>query len=1226
MRHSLSLLALLLVVPVAEAQRSGSHSGDDRTIPRLGAGAIDAGLFEENKGQIRTAIGQPAPHIRYRLSDGGTNVFLLDDGIAYQFDKPIWPDGSAELRDNGQRTPEEEERYEALRDRVRYETYRMDMVLVGADPDAVVTADGPSAWHRNYYVYKGSGPQAPVLGVRDFRTVVYHDIYPGIDWSISTKDKGIEYDFIVHPGADPALIRMRFSHHEELHIDANGDLVHGNRLGRFTERAPVSRQDDHVIGTRFRLEKDLLAFDVGAYDKNKELRIDPPRIWGTYFGGSSPDDFAFAMTTLGNDVFVAGQLRSSGLATTGPDSVSGDVDGMIAKFDRYGGLVWATYYGGDGLEDFASCAAYDDVLYASGNTSSQGIEMSFTAEQHNYGGGVRDAILVKFNAATGDVVWDTYYGGTQNDRGRACAVGDDGSVYLAGVTYSTAAIPGADPGFQVHQSTYAGTDNPALGGDGYLVRFNPNTGSRLWGTYFGGEKADQVFGCDVAPDGNVYIAGGTSSTSGIAANGYDGTVDGYDAYMAKFGADGALLWGTYYGGSGGDQANACGVAPDGSPHMVGQTFSLDAITSSGVESSTGGAADVFIVKFDPAGGAGSRSWGRRFGGPFDDDAKGCSFDAEGHLLVTGTTTSGSGIAMVGASQSVMDGSSDAYLVEFDPDATQLEGTYYGGNATDEGRGCGTNVMGDVFLVGYTYSPDSISFGNAHQDELSGSPDWFIAMFSDTVDCAGVPGGNGLPGTSCDDASACTIEDAYTANCTCVGTELVAGSIAGSQQVCVEGTATLTISGNNAPGTWSSTDPGVASVNSSGVVTGVALGTVFIRFTVCPGIFVLHMVSVFAPPDAGTNGALTLCATGGQQSLLAQLGGTPDPGGTWSGPSPVTDNSYDPLTMEPGTYTYTVAATSPCTGDATAQVVVAEDVITTWYSDSDGDNFGDPSDSLMTCTPPQNYVLNNTDCDDDDNTVWQNEVLFVDADGDGYDAGSDTICHGASIPPGFSVASNGTDCSDSDNLITGVGTTCDDDDPGTCNDVINVACVCAGTEVVQFGTISGDNTINEGQSASYTYGPLLANAVFLWTSDPLVTVIAGQGSPHVVINVPLGVWGNVAELCCSVSVPDCGQDTTLCMDVYVSDVVGLQEAFDAGGTWFSVRPNPGEGQFELIPHRAFSGPVRYELRDVAGRSMGPERLITGPGPVMFDLRPSPPGVYFLRMRSEGEVQVLRLVVR
>ncbi|MEO7080135.1 MAG: hypothetical protein ABIY71_01365, partial [Flavobacteriales bacterium] len=91
---------------------------------------------------------------------------------------------------------------------------------------------------------------------------------------------------------------------------------------------------------------------------------------------------------------------------------------------------------------------------------------------------------------------------------------------------------------------------------------------------------------------------------------------------------------------------------------------------------------------------------------------------------------------------------------------------------------------------------------------------------------------------------------------------------------------------------------------------------------CTGDQSQVVVTVTPAPNAGMDADLTVCDQGAATSLLAALDGNPDTGGTWSGPSTVVNNQYDPATMTAGPYVYTVTGVSPC-GSVSATVTVAE---------------------------------------------------------------------------------------------------------------------------------------------------------------------------------------------------------------------------------------------------------------------------------------------------------------
>jgi hypothetical protein len=91
---------------------------------------------------------------------------------------------------------------------------------------------------------------------------------------------------------------------------------------------------DEKVDARFVLEGEQLAFQVGDYDKSRDLVIDPALMWATYYGGSGYD-YAYSTTTdfFGN-VYMAGYTQSSSNMAT-----SGTHDQTLGIHGRFPGQV-----------------------------------------------------------------------------------------------------------------------------------------------------------------------------------------------------------------------------------------------------------------------------------------------------------------------------------------------------------------------------------------------------------------------------------------------------------------------------------------------------------------------------------------------------------------------------------------------------------------------------------------------------------------------------------------------------------------------------------------------------------------------------------------------------------------------------------------------------------------------------------------------------------------------
>jgi hypothetical protein len=320
---------------------------------------------------------------------------------------------------------------------------------------------------------------------------------------------------------------------------------------------------------------------------------DGNRIWGTFYGGTGDEYNGLCAADNYGHVYLTGTTTStSGIAYNGhSNTYNGGQDGYLAQFDTAGVRQWATYYGGTAEDagDGVVCDLSGNV-YLGGHTRSFGGIATIGSHQTALAGDV-DNFLVKFNIS-GTRQWGTYYGGTEeddNNRLKCVTVDQLGNPYLAGHTKSASGI------------ATAGSHKPTLSGvyDGFLVKFN-SQGQRQWATYLGGDGDEYGGGISCDYSNRVVWTGMTTSTSGLAtANAYQpASGGGTDAFFVRFMPDGVQEYGTFFGGSGGDEGYAVGFDYIGNAYISGGTTSPNNIATPGAfETIYYGGIGIFLTKF-----------------------------------------------------------------------------------------------------------------------------------------------------------------------------------------------------------------------------------------------------------------------------------------------------------------------------------------------------------------------------------------------------------------------------------------------------------------------------------------------------------------------------------------------------------------------------------------------------------------------------------------------------
>ncbi len=716
--------------------------------------------FFENKGQIADQNNKPSPAVKYLFSSPGFNVQLRQTGFSYDTYTET-PDSTTAQNEivlpKGRKLPQSFTRH----------YHRVDIELVGGNPNAQLTAEGKSDAYYNYFT--AGAPQGGVSNVHSYQKVIYKNIYPNIDLeffiSASTQTSiPVEYQFIVHPGGNPANIKLAYKGANKVGLDGN-KLVVNVTAGDFTESIPSSYLK--ATGQAVKVNYAALGYNVFTFSLpnnialTSDLVIDPvPNlVWGTYYGGTADDNGNAIAVDENSNVYITGSASSTtDIATLGAyqTTYGGKNDAFVAKFNPTGSaLIWGTYYGGTS-DDFGYAIAIDTGrnVYITGQTySTTGIATTGAYQTTNTGG--NDAFIAKFNSGGTSLLWGTYYGENGTNYGDGIAVDASQIVYVTGGTESTAGI--ASTG--AYQTTNGGGANPY---DAFVAKFNPAlTGAAqlVWGTYYGGTGTDIAYGIALDKSDNICITGTTNSATRIATAGeYQTTFgDSSDAFIAKFNPSlsgiAQLVWGTYYGGDNFDYSNAIALDTNDNVYITGETVSADLPLSANAYDTTFstqtviGYGTAFVAKFNPTGT--SLLWGTFYGNfscplpiyisPNISDY-GIAIDKSGNAYITGQIMTGmcplSNMTTANTYQATInapEGATYSYVAKFNPTlsgtAQLVWGTYYGGTGDDYANGIALDTSDNAYITGGTSSSDGIATTGAYQTSLNGNGNAFVAKFS-----------------------------------------------------------------------------------------------------------------------------------------------------------------------------------------------------------------------------------------------------------------------------------------------------------------------------------------------------------------------------------------------------------------------------------------------------------------------------------------------------------------
>jgi photosystem II stability/assembly factor-like uncharacterized protein len=191
--------------------------------------------------------------------------------------------------------------------------------------------------------------------------------------------------------------------------------------------------------------------------------------------------------------------------------------------------------------------------------------------------------------------------------------------------------------------------------------------------------------------------------------------------------DPVLIYSTYVGGSGLDNAQAVAVDANGNAYVTGSTTSTNFPMANPVQSAIGGfpTSDVFVTKLNPTGTA--LIYSTYLGGSFSDSGSGIALDRLGNAYVTGQTSSlnfPTANPLQGAPASEV----DAFVAKLNSQGSMLVySSYLGGSFDDSASAIAVDSLGSAYVTGSTGSPD-FPLANAFRSTI-GRTDAFVSKLN-----------------------------------------------------------------------------------------------------------------------------------------------------------------------------------------------------------------------------------------------------------------------------------------------------------------------------------------------------------------------------------------------------------------------------------------------------------------------------------------------------------------
>lgn len=405
--------------------------------------------------------------------------------------------------------------------------------------------------------------------------------------------------------------------------------------------------------------------------------------YSTFLGGSSNESYSNNGITIdSNDyIYLTGATNSVDFPITSGiiDSIKNYVDVNVTCLSSNSStLNYSTFIGGSGWEEGSNITVDSNQnAYITGymheipNAPYNNDFPIINAFDNSYNG--NDEIFIsKISPNGSNLIFSTFFGGTNNELGSDIILDSMSDYYLTGDTQSI--------NFPISSGAY---DTNKSYTDIFVSKMNTSGNSLVFSTFIGGSDKDVGNCLDIDSNNNIYVVGFTESLNYPTQNPLYNSHGGgeLDAILTKLSNNGSsLLFSSFIGGSNDENGYGIKVNSINEAYITGYTKSTDFPIFAPLNSTLNGSNDVFILALDSS--CTSLKFSTFYGGSGSEGARGIDIDENDNIFILGTTSS-LDLPIINAYSTSHSGGTELFLTSFSNNVDKiLSSTYFGGASNE----------------------------------------------------------------------------------------------------------------------------------------------------------------------------------------------------------------------------------------------------------------------------------------------------------------------------------------------------------------------------------------------------------------------------------------------------------------------------------------------------------------------------------------------------------------